>query len=97
MEICDRCGVMIQPGDVRYMVKVTVKVDDGGVINQPISEEEMKNIIDQLSTISSDELEKQVYEERSFILCPTCKRAFMDRPFGDSLDRPPGDWPTGPY
>lgn len=88
MEICDRCGAVVEDGDIRYMVRIAVRVDDGGLIKQPITDEEMESIIKQMENVSAEDLEREVYEERSYILCPPCKRAFMKNPIGGGADEP---------
>lgn len=82
MEICDKCGAVIEDGDVRYLIRIVSKVDDGGVIKAPIAEEEVEAIIKEMENVSADDLERDVYEDRSYILCPPCKRVFMKNPMG---------------
>lgn len=93
MEICDRCGAVIEGGDIRYLIRIVSKVDDGGVIKNPIAEEEVEELIKELENVSADDLERDVYEDRSYILCPPCKRAFMKNPMGgpagESTDEEP--------
>jgi hypothetical protein len=90
MEICDKCGLVINDGDIRYLIQIVSKVDDGGVIKSPIAEEEVETIIKELENMKSEDVERSVYEDRSYILCPPCKRAFMKNPMGgptgDSAD-----------
>lgn len=82
IEICDRCGGRIGPGDIRYLVRLSVNVDDGGVISGPIGEDEIDAIIRELSKADPEELERDVHEERSYIICPRCRREFMKDPLG---------------
>jgi len=90
-EICDRCGKMIKEGDIRYIVRLLVADDDGGVVSEPITDEEISEIISKLNSMASGELEQQVYEEREYILCRKCKQTFLKSPFGHSHDGPPDD------
>ena len=82
MEICDKCGLVIDDGDIRYLIRIVSKVDDGGVIKSPIAEEEVEAIIKEMQNANAADLERDVYEDRSYILCPPCKRAFMKNPMG---------------
>jgi len=82
IEICDRCGARIEPGDIRYLMRITLNVDDGGVITNPIGDEEVDRIIKELQNADPDELEKQVHEELSYIICPRCRRDFLSDPLG---------------
>lgn len=82
MEICDKCGLVIDDGDIRYLIQIVAKVDDGGVIKSPIAEEEVETIIRELENLKAEDMERGVYEDRSYILCPPCKRVFMKNPMG---------------
>ncbi|MGK7346274.1 MAG: hypothetical protein ACNS63_10765 [Candidatus Nitrospinota bacterium M3_3B_026] len=79
-EICDRCGVMIAEGAIRYVVRLVVAADDGGVVSEPITDMEMDEIIQRLEEADAAELERNVFEEREYILCPRCKREFLKNP-----------------
>lgn len=89
-EICDRCGGMIKEGDMRYVVRLVVAADDGGVVSEPISEMEMDEIIKRLEEAAAEELERSVFEEREYILCPRCKREFMKNPLRGGAEEGPG-------
>ena len=89
MEICDRCGIAIGTDDIRYIVTISVAVDDGGGIGEPIGDIEIDEIIEQLKSIDPAELERGVHEEQSFILCLQCRQRFMSNPIGKSPFDPP--------
>lgn len=89
MEICDRCGAGIDRGETRYIVKVMVSVDDGGEIEAPISNHEIEEIIEQMQKIDPAQLERSVYEKRTYILCPSCREQFIRNPLGKSPYDPP--------
>lgn len=86
MELCDRCRKSIPDGDIRYILRITVAVDDGGATSRPISDDEVNQIIKQLENADPAELAREVYEDRTFILCVRCKRSFMRNPFGIKWD-----------
>ena len=91
MEICDKCGAVIEDGDIRYLIRIVAKVDDGGAIKNPIAEEEVEAIVRELENVRADDLERDVYEERSLILCPPCRRVFMKNPAGGPTGESPDD------
>lgn len=83
IDICDRCHKPINAGELRFVVRVAVAADDGGiVIDHPIEEPEIEELIRQLENIDPVELERAIFEERTFILCHGCKKKFVDNPFG---------------
>jgi hypothetical protein len=82
MEICDRCGQFIEPGEIRYYVRVTVSVDDGGVILEPIDDVEIDHLIDQLSSLNEEQMTREVHSDQLFLLCPSCRYLFMKNPIG---------------
>ncbi len=82
-EECARCGKRIKESEIRYVVRLTVVGDDGGVleeINDPNIE--IEKLIEQIENTDPFELENDVMEERVFVLCPGCKKAFLKSPFG---------------
>jgi len=82
-EECARCGKRINESEIRYVVRLTVVGDDGGVldeINDP--DIEIEKLIEQIENTDPFELESDVMEERVFVLCPGCKKAFLKSPFG---------------
>jgi hypothetical protein len=82
VEICDKCGAVVEDGDIRYLIRIVSKVDDGGVIKSPIAEDEVAAIIKEMENANAADLERDVYEDRSYILCPPCKSEFMKNPMG---------------
>lgn len=90
IEICDRCGKMIKDGEIRFKVLLTASADDGGMVEQEITDAELEDIISEIENENPVELNRQVYEERMFILCRECKQSFLKKPFGlnpgDTLD-----------
>jgi hypothetical protein len=91
MEICDKCGAVVEDGDIRYLIRIVSKVDDGGVIKSPIAEEEVEAIIKEMENANAADLERDVYEDRSYILCPPCKRVFMKNPMGGPAGESPDE------
>jgi hypothetical protein len=77
---CMRCGVQLPYGSLVYIVQVRVFADFDGVILE--SEEESRQPLDQLlEQIKNEdpkELEKEVYEEFSLVLCKSCRDRFVN-------------------
>ncbi|MDH4184194.1 MAG: hypothetical protein OEV92_08230 [Nitrospinota bacterium] len=84
-EECARCGKKIGEGHVRYVVRVSVAGDDGGILNEEdYSDVDLKidELIAHIEGQAPYELENDVFEERLFILCGACRKLFMKNPFG---------------
>ena len=84
-EECACCGKKIGEGDIRFVVRVSVLGDDGGVLDEEeYSDVDMKieELIAEMEGRESYELENEVFEERAFVLCGPCRKAFMKNPFG---------------
>jgi len=77
---CMRCGIELPYGSLVYVVQVKVFADFDGVILE--SEEESRRPLDQLIEQVRDkdpkELEKEVFEEFTLILCKRCRDQFVD-------------------
>jgi len=98
-EECARCGRKIREGDIRYVVRVTVAGDDGGVLDEEeYSDPDLKieELIAQMEGKDPQELEDEVYEERMFLLCAPCRKAFMKNPFGFRSEDAGEDETLGP-
>lgn len=82
-EECARCGKRIKESEIRYVVRLTVVGDDGGVLKELDNPDiEIERLIEQIENSDPFELEHDVMEERVFVLCPGCKKAFLKSPFG---------------
>lgn len=91
LEICDRCGSVIKDGEVRFKVRIMAGADDGGVVTEPITDHDIEKLITGLATIDSTEIERQVVEERIYVLCRGCKTDFLKQPFGLNPGGPSGE------
>lgn len=82
-EECARCGRRIVEGEIRYVVRLTVVGDDGGVIEElGDPDSEIESLLRQIEEAEIYELESDVFEERVYILCGSCKKEYMKNPFG---------------
>ncbi len=76
---CHRCGSPLPEGSARYQVAVRVRsVFDGVLPEFPDRESDLEKILKDVSACSEEELNRQVYEDDVFIMCPVCKEAFLD-------------------
>ena len=75
---CARCGKELSEGSLKYMVHVQILSDFDGVI--PYSEE-INSLLQDVEDMDAQELEDDVYQEISFVLCEKCKKAFARDPF----------------
>ncbi len=89
MEVCDRCNKIIQDGEIRYSIRISVSADDGGEIASLISTEEIDSLLKGLSNVDPFELARQVFEEREHIICSACKKSYMKNPLGKHPFDPP--------
>ena len=89
---CARCGKELSEGSLKYMVHVQILSDFDGVI--PYSEEdlseEINSLLQDVEDMDAQELEDDVYQEISFVLCEKCKKIFARDPFS-------GDKAVFPY
>ncbi len=81
MNHCQRCGSPIPEGGLKYQVAVQVRSLFDGAI--PESEhdpdgQKLERLLKEVAGYSEEELNRQVYEDDIFIMCPECKEAFME-------------------
>ncbi|MDQ7782848.1 MAG: hypothetical protein RDU20_08210 [Desulfomonilaceae bacterium] len=78
---CHRCGRDLNAGALTYEVEVKVRSMFDGVIPESEShadETEIERLIRDMAACNEEELNRQVYEDDVFIMCPECKEAFME-------------------
>ena len=77
---CWRCGKGFSPGSLVYVAHIRVFADFDGVLLEPEREMEhqLQRLIDQTENTDPEELEKEVYEEYSLLLCKSCRDRFVD-------------------
>ena len=99
-EECACCGRKIGEGDIRFVVRLSVMGDDGGIIGEAEYSDldaKIEELIAEMEGRDAYELENEVFEERLFVLCGPCRKAFMKNPFGfRTRNDIPGDEIIGP-
>jgi len=84
--ICDRCGTYLPDGSIKYIVHIQILSDFEGIIlyeggGDP--EDSLQQLSD-VELVDEDDLEEEVYQELSFVLCSACKNRFAHDPFNKS-------------
>ena len=85
---CMRCGRILKPGVLKYLVSIRVVADFNGVINESEgdTEEMIGEVLRQIDDMDAEELERDVYEELNLVLCKNCKDYFVRNPLNSGED-----------
>jgi len=77
---CRRCGKRLSPGSLVYVAHIRVFADFDGVLLELEGEmdHQLKRLMNQVENTNPEELEKEVYEEYSLLLCKSCRDRFVD-------------------
>lgn len=77
---CWRCGKKLEPGGLVYVVQIRVFADFDGILTEPEGEvdEQLSQLIRQVERADPEEMEKDVYEEYTLLLCKSCRDRFVD-------------------
>ena len=79
-KICFRCGKSFQPGSLFYVVHVKVFSGFDGILSEPAEgiDQQLKDLLEAAQNLDPKELEKDVYEEITLIVCKSCRDRFVD-------------------
>jgi len=91
---CDACGRVV-PAHAHYVVRIDVFADPA--MPQTSSDElaEMDfdrtfaELIEQMKTMTADELQDQVHRRFEYRICPACQRKFLVNPLGLPREKRP--------
>ena len=77
---CFRCGRELQPGSLFYVVHIKVLSGFDGILMEPTGDidRQLNQLIEQAQHLEPSELEKEVYEEITLIVCKSCRDRFVD-------------------
>lgn len=77
---CMRCGLKLPYGSLVYMAQVKVFADFDGVILEAEEESQrpLEQLLEQIKNEDPKELEKEVYEEFTLVLCKRCRDRFVE-------------------
>jgi len=75
-----RCGKELPAGDLVYVVQIKVFAGFDGLLSEPEEgiDNQLNRILDQIEKSNPEELEKEVYEEFTLLLCKSCRDRFVD-------------------
>jgi hypothetical protein len=77
---CFRCGKELQPGSLFYVVAIKVLSGFDGILTETGEgiDQQLKELLEQAERLDPRELEKDVYEEITLIMCKSCRDRFVD-------------------
>jgi hypothetical protein len=75
-----RCGKELPAGELAYVVQIKVFAGFDGLLPEPEGgiDHQFRKILDQIEKSDPKELEKEVYEEYTLLLCKSCRDRFVD-------------------
>lgn len=77
---CFRCGKELPPGSLSYVVNIEVFAGFDGYLIEPKEglDEQLKKLFEEVEGSNPEELEKEVYEEFTLVLCKSCRDRFIE-------------------
>ncbi|MBN2107283.1 MAG: hypothetical protein JW832_07630 [Deltaproteobacteria bacterium] len=80
---CDKCGEYLPEGSLKYSVQIQIISDFDGVILCETDDPgmEAQEMLEAADAMDEQELEDEVYQELSFVLCSRCRKRFSRDPF----------------
>ena len=80
---CLRCGKVVPPGSLAYVVHIRVFADFDGVLLEPAGEidRELDRILEEIGRSDPEVLEKEIYEEFALLLCKSCRDRFVSEAY----------------
>jgi hypothetical protein len=81
MSQCHRCGSTLPEGALKYQVALRVSSMFDGIITEAEwsgTEPNLAQLLEELEQCDEEDLNRQIYEDDVFIMCPACKEAFME-------------------
>lgn len=85
--LCDLCGKRVPP-HTHYVVKIDIYADPSmpATTTDELEEKDfdtgMKDLIEQMKSMTPDELQDQVHRRFEFKLCRGCQTQFLANPLG---------------
>ena len=91
---CDRCKTPIDQQEFRYIVKIQIQatIQNGP---QPLDEDrdhlvEIEEILDRMDDEQDDDISDELYQRRTFDLCPGCYKQYSRNPLAKESVAPIG-------
>ena len=84
---CDCCKRILDPEDLRYVVKMEVYAAfDPGAMDEVEDDrdhlQEIQEILQRSEEANDPQIGNDVYEQLRFDLCPECRKKFVKNPLG---------------
>ncbi len=79
---CSDCGAMLPHGSLRYVVDITIFADYDGYVDEDKDadiDERIQYLLEAMEEMDPNELEEDVYQELSIVLCQSCRDKFKER------------------
>jgi hypothetical protein len=76
---CFKCGRILPPGSLKYVIHIRVFADFDGVLSIPEGgmEGELDRILREIESRNPDDLERDVYQEIGLLFCKECRDRFV--------------------
>lgn len=76
---CFRCGKELQPGGLFYVLQIKVISGFDGMLLEPTGDidQQLNQLLEQAQHLNPKELEKEVYEEITLLVCKSCRDRFV--------------------
>ena len=77
---CFRCGKELQPGGLFYIVHIKIFSGFDGILMEPTGDidQQLNQLLEQTQHLDPKDLEKDVYEEITLIVCKSCRDRLVD-------------------
>jgi hypothetical protein len=77
---CMRCGKGLPRGDLAYVIQIRAFAGFDGMLIEPEEgvDVQLRQVLDQMEKLDPAEMEKEVYEEFTLVLCKSCRDRFID-------------------
>jgi hypothetical protein len=77
---CFRCGKALPPGSLTYVTQIRIFAEFDGLLLEPEEgvDQQLRQLLKQVEQSTSEELEKEVYQEFHLILCKSCRDRLVD-------------------
>lgn len=77
---CLRCGKHFEPGGLFYVVHVRVFSGFDGTLSEAAEgvDQQLKSLLEAVQELDPKQLEKEVYEEITLIVCKSCRDRLVD-------------------
>jgi len=77
---CFRCGKELQPGSLFYVIRIQFFSGFDGILTEPTEDldQQLNDLLEQVQHLDPKELEKDVYEEITMIVCKSCRDRLVD-------------------